>query len=338
MRDKKTVVLSIFFLVIGIIIGVISSGLEEDISNTSEIRSGGYKLINPLYECLTDESLGGKELGSLEKKLQEYADDHTRHPGVERISVYFRDLNNGPWFGVNQDSTFTPSSLLKLPIAIAFYKKAESEPIILKTKVKYEQDFGDRIPDQKFDPAKPIEKGKTYTIEQLIESMIEGSDNEALLLLTDGNKYIKNEDIERVFKELDLPGTLGQSQSSEYMSVKAYSSLFRVLYNASYLNRDNSEKVLELLSKVDFAHGLRKPIPENITIANKFGERRSTGLAGLSYQLHDCGIVYYTDHPYLLCLMSEGTDYDSLLKVIQEISKEVYNQIDSIYKDTIKAP
>lgn len=42
-----------------------------------------------------------------------------------------------------------------------------------------------------------------------------------------------------------------------YLSVKDMASFFRILYNASYLNRDSSEYALNLLSKVTFDKGLR---------------------------------------------------------------------------------
>ncbi len=32
---------------------------------------------------------------------------------ASHISVYFRDLNNGPWFGINEKEEFSPASLLK---------------------------------------------------------------------------------------------------------------------------------------------------------------------------------------------------------------------------------
>jgi hypothetical protein len=58
-------------------------------------------------------------------------------------------------------------------------------------------------------------------------------------------------------------------------------------------------------------------------VAHKFGER----IMGDSFQLHDCGIVYYPDNPYLLCVMTKGHDFYKQQTAIQIISKFIYNKI-----------
>ena len=109
---------------------------------------------------------------------------------------------------------------------------------------------------------------------------------------------------DKVFTDLGItiPGVRG---TEDYMSVSDYASFFRILYNASYLTKDDSQKALDLLTKVDFADGIRAGVPKGVPVANKFGERSVNGLQ----QLHDCGIVYYNNHPYLLCIMSRGSDF-----------------------------
>jgi hypothetical protein len=41
-------------------------------------------------------------------------------------------------------------------------------------------------------------------------------------------------------------------------------------------------------------------------------------------QLHDCGIVYAPGKPYLICIMTRGSDFKRLSPVIAQISKQVY--------------
>lgn len=102
--------------------------------------------------------------------------------------------------------------------------------------------------------------------------------------------------------------------------------MFRGIYNGSLLNKENSNKVLEWLSQSKFKDGLVAGVPGSVMIAHKFGERL---LEDNTKQLHDCGIVYYPDNPYLLCVMTHGNDYEKLEKVIQDISKMVYTEVDS---------
>jgi hypothetical protein len=105
--------------------------------------------------------------------------------------------------------------------------------------------------------------------------------------------------------------------------VKDYGMFFRVLFNASYLSKDSSEKALKLLSESTFTKGLVAGIPSGVSISHKFGER----VMGDTRQLHDCGIVYLPKQPYLLCIMTRGKDFDQLAGVISEISKKVYDDV-----------
>jgi beta-lactamase class A len=127
---------------------------------------------------------------------------------------------------------------------------------------------------------------------------------------------------DKVFTDLGItvPGVRG---TEDYMSVSDYAAFFRILYNASYLSKDDSQKALDLLTKVDFADGLRAGVPKDVPVANKFGERQ----IGTSQQLHDCGIVYFKDHPYLLCIMSRGSDFNKLASSIKDVSRLVYGEV-----------
>ncbi len=41
-------------------------------------------------------------------------------------------------------------------------------------------------------------------------------------------------------------------------------------------------------------------------------------------EAHDCGIVYYPDSPYLLCVMTRGKDTGQLESIIGKISQITY--------------
>ena len=110
------------------------------------------------------------------------------------------------------------------------------------------------------------------------------------------------------------------------ISGKDYATFFRVLYSCTYLNEDLSAKAIGLLSKTEFKDGIVAGVPDNITVAHKFAERKYGGddysLKGS--QFHDCGIVYYPKSPYLICVMTRGRDFNILERIIKEISKIVY--------------
>lgn len=154
--------------------------------------------------------------------------------------------------------------------------------------------------------------------------MIQKSDNTGVLVLLNN---IKSEHLKEVFDSVSVP--FKDTITEVPVRVKDYAGFFRVLYNSSYLDRQMSEKALEILSKSKYVNGLRKGVPPEVIVANKFGER-TNGEKMTDIQLHDCGIIYYPKRPYLLCVMTRGDNFGNQEKVIEELSRFVYNEVDKI--------
>ena len=164
----------------------------------------------------------------------------------------------------------------------------------------------------------------SYSVRELIERMIIYSDNDAFNLLT---KNIDYQLVKGVHQDLGLP--LPQENTPEdFITVKEYAGLFRVLYNASYLSREMSENALSILSHAAYQDGLVRGVGEQVELAHKFGIRK--GENGIN-QLHDCGIVYFPEHPYLICIMTKGSDIQALTQTLQDLSHITYEQVLSLY-------
>lgn len=284
---------------------------------SEDIRLGGYQYISPLLECEQVEGLGGVNFNKLESEIDEYIESKKTSGEISNAAVYFRQLRNGAWFGVNEREEYAPASLLKVPVMMAYFKAAEADKAILDKEIAFNGSV--ESINQRFAPAEELKTGENYTAEELLERLIKYSDNNALVLLAEN---INAGAIEKLMTDIGIENS-SSNNSEDSMSVRSYASLFRILYNASYLNKDYSEKALQLLANTSFDEGLRKGVPKDVEIAHKFGQRDVDGV-GLK-QLHDCGIVYHPDGPYLLCVMTRGFDYDVLSNVIGEISKRTYN-------------
>jgi len=76
--------------------------------------------------------------------------------------------------------------------------------------------------------------------------------------------------------------------------------------------------------------GIAIGVPPAVTVAHKFGEK-SDATDG-TVQLHDCGIVYYPQHPYLACVMSKGPDFEALDDVIAGVSRIIFAEIDAQHR------
>jgi beta-lactamase class A len=293
------------------------------------LRLKGYKFISPLLLCSNPNSSKKDfdEYQPLEKKVTGAIDDLVNSKKASQISVYFRELDSGRWTGVNENDAYEPASLLKLPFLIAYYQKAESDPSVLTKQLFYDGN-PDRDDGETYRPS-VLEKNKSYSVDDLLKRMTIESDNNSLYLLS---RNIDLNSVTDVYSDLGVPVPSDTTQKA-FITPKIYSSFFRVLFNASYLDRNSSEHALDLLSQAKFKDGLVAGVPNGVVVAHKFGERPivsdtdPTELVGA--ELHDCGIVYYPNDPYLLCVMTHGESFDDLATSIATISRTVYNEVDA---------
>lgn len=303
--------------------GVISyPNIFNNQDSTKEIRKKfDYKFINPLLECDSSSISQDKNLSSLKKNLEFIINQDIGNGKITFASIYYRDLNNGPWFGINEKEYFSPASLIKVPVLIAYLKEAENDPSILDKKIVNNKSFD--YSQQNIKPESILEFNKEYTVDDLLNRMIIYSDNAAYELLIEN---IDSSKIFAVYKDLDVDISRAEDDpNGNIITVKDYSSFFRVLFNASYLSQKMSEKALTILSQTQYSKGLVAGLPTDVKISHKFGERQY--LPSKEKQLHDCGIVYLAKKPYLICVMSRSTDFDKAASFIQEVSKTVYDYL-----------
>jgi beta-lactamase class A len=306
----------------------------KDIFSVREIHEQNQRgFTSPLVDFETAREIPEGAAALLKKKLVGLIDDKTRKGTISEVAVYFRDLNNGPWIGINALQNFTIASLVKVPVLIAHLKIEEVNPAHLSERVMFEPPL---LPvTQNIAPQQQFVVGNTYTVEELLRQMIIYSDNDAKnVLLTHAPFGVINQ----VYADLGLP-LPDPTATEDSISVKRYASFFRVLYNASYLRRDLSEWALKLLTETTYKEGLRGGVPKSIPVAHKFGERYdpATGMR----QLHDCGIVYHPTSPYLLCVMTRGKEFSSLSAFIREVSRIAYETVSngtSLIPSTYAAP
>lgn len=317
----------------GIISLLISGGIVVHIALQGSQQHDCHEkffLLNARRRCESDEPPKKQEydllLASLTKKVEQWKGNGQ----ATHITVYFRDLENGPIFGLNEQEHFAPASLLKVPIMIALLKKAESNPALLQEQVSLE---GSIPPGQNvFDQTKTLILGQQYSIAEVLRRMIVYSDNSSKELL---RSYVEANwpgTLEQIF--IDLGISLQNPDGSNFLTVKSYASLFRSLYNASYLNREMSQQALELLAEVQFSYGIEGGVPEGIVTAHKFGylETKDT-----ENQLHDCGIIYAPQFPYLLCVMTRGDDTGEITSIMAEISHDIYAEVSTRNDDSVSA-
>ncbi len=333
MRHRYTIFFSALFFCIGVIFSVflpskISTPTITALRQSSLNAHTEYSFIDPIIGLKNPNTTVLPEYKNLEQNMQTFIAGQVSSGRLKTASVYFRDINGSGGVTINPDEQYSPASLSKVPTMIAYYKIAESNPDILKDKIYYDGAVDMNEQEHIKSPIHIVPR-TVYTVAELIEYMIRYSDNNAATLLIDHLNKTGYEDVfNNLFRDMSITEV---SLTDDYMTISAYALFFRILYNATYINREMSERALKLMSQTDFTKGIDAGVAHNTVVSQKFGEFTVLDSRGsvLKRELHNCGIVYYPHHPYLLCIMTKGNDFGALENVIAQISRMIYEYIET---------
>lgn len=280
-------------------------------------RLTGYRHISPIvsaaHECEAE------SLMPLKMTIASYIDHEQTAGNVLNASVYIRCLNNDDWINVNPTDAFHPASLLKVPQLITYLKMAEVKPGLLDKEFEF-SGSAENMPTQYYS-AKTLQPGHKYSIKELFHFMIVYSDNNANVELVNRMDMAV---FNKTFKDLRL--TAPDLMDRNYViGTRDYSKFLEALYNAAYLSISASEYATELLVEATFKDGILKKLPRNVPVAHKMGEWGD----GRTVELHDCGIVYIENRPYIITVMTRGNDMEKLSETIGTISRLVFDAMSS---------
>lgn len=259
-----------------------------------------------------------EQLLPLKETINQYINKIKAATNLSDVSVYYREMNNGAWFQINGDAPYIPASLLKVTTLITILKQAELTPSLLDKKIYFDK-HAEYVYYQNIKNFQ-LKENHYYTLSELLNYMIEYSDNDAANLVTQVmNRSVYN----KVYSDLGItsPASDPSRKKDFTMSVIDCCKLFRVLYNSSYLNEEYSEYALSLLAKSTYKEGLLKNFNPNTVVAHKFGERSTE----TDQQLHEIGLFYNGEQPYILGVMTKGNDLKQLSTVLSDISGLVYS-------------
>ena len=280
-----------------------------------------YPYINPILAVDVFENRQFGQNHALELQVEGLINDHKRKGGITSATVYYRDIEPGIWFGVGADQKFSPGRLLKIPIMISYFKLAESNPEILNQRITFygEAEVQPLLGTRQL-PA--LVRGHSYSVDELIQKMIVDTDNAAANTLFD---TIDKQALGEVFSDLGIDFH-EDKETQDFIALKLYSLFFRILYNSSYLNREYSERALEILIQGDNTIGLGANLPKSVPFANRWGVRTIRNDGKSQVELYDCGIIFFPHHPYLMCATAIGGGLAPVQDFLKELGELVYNE------------
>ena len=279
-------------------------------------RLKGYKYISPIVSA--EPVNEPEQYSQLKDEINNFIGKEKETGQISSVSVYVKDFNGGNWLAIDPGERYFPGSLLKVGVLMTYLHMAETNHDLLNSEHVYHVDKGFVFPVEHYQ-SKTVEEGHKYKIRELIEHMIRYSDNGATVFLENimDTTIFKNE-----FSDLGI--TEPHFENPNYMlNAKEYSNMFKALYSASYLRKRASDTALALLTQTDFRQGLVKELPASVMVAHKFGEAGNNQI----HELHESGIVYLDNNPYMITIMTRGTDWDRQSGIVSHISKMVYDKM-----------
>jgi beta-lactamase class A len=284
-------------------------------------RAEGYKRISPLLYA--EPSVESKCFLPMKKAIHVVIDSLIKTGDLSASSVYIKECQEGQWCSVYPEKTFHPASLMKVLLLLTHLKNAEPTPDYLTRKIKFDLPDTVKINTQYYSTSSSLQRGQSYTMHELLYFMAAESDNYATRILwdlADGGK------INQLSETLGFPPLKGKEEDF-LLRADTYSKLFKVIYNASYLNPAYSEYAADILSNCTFKGGLSSGFPTSISKWHKYGEWQSQGFEP---ELHDSGIVNIDGQSFLITIMTRGKKIDKLSACIKRIAQVSYANLISI--------
>jgi beta-lactamase class A len=314
-------------LVYGVLREPDSKKAKPEISDTVNTAQSTINntFTNPYLSSNSARNLYWKPINSFKESISEYMEQtEAKYPNIQ-LSYYFRDLTNGQCISVGDSIRYSPASVMKLPIMMAIFRRLETDPDFLSRKIRYSNELWGNVvnPD-----CAPLTEGKLYSIESLLERMIQQSDNVSTFILLD---EIDIKSVKAIEAQMDLNFQVESNSPEDQLTISQCATFFRVLYNSTGLKKKNSERALKLLTGSTYKRGIRKAIPANIPFAQKYGIRTGKTLlpnGEFEYrQLHQLGIVYHPSKPFIISVMIKYHDRELMDKIMYDLGKMTWDAI-----------
>lgn len=234
-------------------------------------------------------------------------------------SISIKNLETGESFNSNEHKEYDAGSLYKLWVMVAVFQKIQDGNL------KEDEELSQGIPElnRKFgideETAELKEGGITMTVIQALNQMIAISHNYAALLLTEeiGLSKVKLWLEENKFTESRV-GTNGDPPVTTASDMTIF---MERLYKGGLVNREYSDKMLELLKKQKLNDKIPKDLPQGTVVAHKTGE--------IDYFSHDAGIVYADKGNYIIVVLSQSDLPSGAEGRIAQLSRAVYDYFQS---------
>ncbi len=218
------------------------------------------------------------------------------------------DVQTGATIGQNQDVTLTAASVNKLELVVELYRLAEQGQLNLDSTTVI---AADEIQNYGTGTIQLGGPGQVFSYRALARLMIEESDNTAA--------YVVGQRLGLARIQADLPswGLSHTSLEGNTTTASDVALLLTALARGKLLNQADTAEVLGYLEHTAWNDRLQSGVPAGVAVAHKIGTDPQI--------YNDAAIVSPNDHPYVVVVLSNGTEQNSALAAMADISRLVYS-------------
>jgi beta-lactamase class A len=241
-----------------------------------------------------------------------------RHvPGAIALDVL--DLNTGYHTGFNAGMSMPAASTIKLAVMVEVFEALETGSIDLNRRVTLRS--GDK--DSGSGDLSDDRPGRSFPVSVLLAKMIDISDNTATNMLI---RLVGRRNINSQMRELGLSHThLSDDVRTDGWSIRQalrtspadLVHLLMLMARGELIDQWSSDEMISLLEADRYKTLLPEPLPNYVAIAHKTGSLIDT--------LNDAGIVYASDAPYVIAIMTTALPSQDLGRTfIHTVSRLAY--------------
>jgi beta-lactamase class A len=231
------------------------------------------------------------------------------------VGYVIKDFKSGQVASDNADLSFPSASLIKFPILCAAFQAAEEGKFSLSMPITLQRtDRKGGSGTIKFSPA-----GSVYTNRELLEAMIDRSDNTAADLIV---RQLGYDYLQKTFLALGLQDTIIRPEGfnltsrrvdeDNMTSPRDMAYLLEKIYKRELVSADASDQMLDIMKHQHLRDRLPRFLPNGWEIAHKTGLLRKA--------CHDVGIVFSPKGDYMICVL---TSHDSTYRIAKHFIASV---------------
>ena len=229
-------------------------------------------------------------------------------PGT--YGIYFKDLDSGEGFGINEKAPIPPASTIKLPVILYLYEQAAAGKLDWSDRVRYNlsTDYQGGAGELQY----AARNGDTYSLRCLATIAITLSDNIAHNMLV---RHLGYDNVMAFIKKMGTDTTRPFGSAST--TARDMGAFAEGVISFAERNPQQGGRLLNDLAHTIYHVGLPGELPSKLVVSHKEGS--INGVAT------DAGIVF-SRRPYILAILSEGvSDEDTGFKNIAKISRIIYD-------------